>query len=141
MAGVHKELVGEGRGCHEYDYIPFSDPAVVTKLIMRRSKLDQNYYPLMRTANPVFETDGVPVFSELVVCTYLDLDRLIEQAGLSPGQRRVVDYLMRGYCGKDIADHLGVVQQNVPVQLQKAVKKIVAANRRNWEECYGRLSN
>lgn len=136
MGGVHRELVGEGRGCHEYDYIPFSDPTVVTKLIMHRSKLDQNYYPLMREANSIYETDGVPVFSELIVCTYMDLDRLIEQAALSKGQRRIVDYLMLGYCGSDIADHLGVVQQNVPVQLQKAVRKIIAANERNWKACY-----
>lgn len=135
MGGVHRELIGEGRGCHEYDYIPFSDPGVVTKLIMQRSKIDQNYYPLLCQSDPYYETDGVPVFSELIICTYLDLDRLIDQAELSPGQRRIVDYLMRGYCGKDIADHLGIVQQNIPVQLQKAVRKIIAANERNWLTC------
>lgn len=36
MAGVHNETLGQGRGHHDFDYMPFSDPMVVTKLIQNR---------------------------------------------------------------------------------------------------------
>lgn len=52
-------------------------------------------------------SNGVFPFSEPVLCTYMDLDRLIDEAPLTQAERRVVDALMKGYGAEDIADHYG----------------------------------
>lgn len=36
MAGVHSETPGQGKGHHDFDYLPFSDSVVVAKLIQNR---------------------------------------------------------------------------------------------------------
>lgn len=36
MAGVHSETPGQGKGHHEFDYMPLSDASVILKLIQNR---------------------------------------------------------------------------------------------------------
>ena len=82
-------------------------------------------------------TDGVFALNEDVICIYADLDSLIERAGLSRGERLVVDWLMRGYLLPDIAEHYGKSRQNVEILMKRAVKKIVRRNNADWEEHTG----
>ena len=73
---------------------------------------------------------------EDIVCTYIDLDRLIAGADLSPGEKRTVENLMLGYSMSDIADHFKITRQTVGVELQRAVRKICDLNNRIWSEVY-----
>ena len=58
-------------------------------------------------------TAGISLFSEPILCTYIDLERLIETCGLSAAERKTVDYLMLGYSTADIADHTNKTRQTV----------------------------
>ena len=76
-------------------------------------------------------TNGVFPFSEPVLTTYRDLDRLIAKAGLTPSENKVVNWLMQGYIEADIADHCGIARQAVVagrVAVQVAVVEASAGN-------------
>lgn len=45
MGSVRIETRNDGRGLHEWDYVPLSEPRVVAKLIECWSWLDASYYP------------------------------------------------------------------------------------------------
>jgi len=64
------------------------------------------------TSNPL-SSNGVFPFSEPVLVTYIDLDRLIERALLSKAERKIVHWLMCGYAFDDIANHYGVSAAHV----------------------------
>ena len=81
-------------------------------------------------------TNGVFPFSEPVLTTYMDLDRLITKAGLTPSENKVVNWLMQGYIEADIADHCGIARQAVDTLLARAVARIVRANNDEWREAY-----
>lgn len=84
----------------------------------------------------VLGENGAFPMQDDVVCIYTDLDRLIQNAGLSPLEDQVVGFLMEGYTLSDIADHLGHARQTAGVVLDRAVDKIVAANNAQWEAVY-----
>lgn len=81
-------------------------------------------------------SDGVFPLDEDVICTYMDLDRLIETAGLSETENKIVQYLMQGYAISDIAECLGHVRQTSETMFERAVEKIVAKNNADWVACY-----
>ena len=81
-------------------------------------------------------SNGVFPFNEDVICVYVDLDRLIEKAGLSKSERKVVGQLMLGYTASDIAAHDHIARQNVNILLNRAVEKICAANNKSWKGIY-----
>jgi len=70
-----------------------------------------------------------------VLCTYIDLDRLIETAGLSEGEMQIVQYLMQGYAISDIAEYTTRARQTCDEMFSRAVDKIVRKNNANWEAC------
>ena len=80
-------------------------------------------------------------FSEPVLCAYIDLDNLIAEAGLSDAERWVVNALMRGHSGPDIAEHRGTSTKTISAIFRCAVQRIVAANNLRWRkvnsECRG----
>lgn len=116
-----------------WDYVPQSEPRIVSILIKERSQQDSSFYPL-RTNTDVFTSAGIPDISENVICTYADLDKLIEKAELSNGERRVVNLLMEGYSLSDIAAENNGDPRAYRVMFQRAVKKIVHEHNENW--CY-----
>ena len=75
--------------------------------------------------------------NEDILCIYADLDSLIERAGLSDQELLTLQWLMKGYSLRDIADHYGKSRQNFDILLKRAVKKIVKRNDTDWEECTG----
>ena len=106
---------------------------------MKRSESDDSYLASLFQNSPV-DTDGVFPLNEDVLCTYIDLDNLIDSAGLSDTERRIVDYLMQGYGISDIADVLGHARQTASILFDRAVEKIIARNNQVWDECYGSRS-
>lgn len=75
---------------------------------------------------------GIPDFSENVICTYADLDVLIANAKLSPGESFVVGQMMAGYSLTDIAEKYGSCAQAYRGMFNRAVEKIVAEHDENW---------
>ena len=80
-------------------------------------------------------TNGVFPFSEPVLVTYMDLDMLIAQARLTNGERKVIGWLMQGYCEADIAEHVGATADKIKALFNCAVHKIVDMNNKNWKTC------
>lgn len=72
-----------------------------------------------------------------MICVYADIDRLLGKAGLSDGEMVIVGWVMKGYSLTDIAEHYGKTRQNFEILFKRAVKKIVKANNKEWEECTG----
>lgn len=72
--------------------------------------------------------------NEDIICIYADLDRLIANARLSDQERMTVDYLMKGYTLRDIANHYGKARQHLEILMNRAVKKIVKRNDFEWHE-------
>lgn len=99
---------------------------------MNRWKVDEAYYPLQEeTSNPVL-SNGVFPFSEPVLVTYIDLDRLIDAAPLAKAERKIIDWLMKGYAFDDIADHYGTSTAHVKTLLKSAAEKIAEEDLKNW---------
>ena len=62
---------------------------------------------------------------------------MIENADLSPFERKTVEFLMYGYTIKDISETFGKSRQLYEILLKRAVKKIVKANNAEWEAWSG----
>lgn len=112
MGGVHKETLGQGRGHHDFDYLPFSEPNVVLRLIQNRMKLDASYGAKMYPGS-ILDANGGIVFVENIVNTFLALDMTIEEAKLTKAQLSTVKLTMLGWTVGDISEKYGVSEQTV----------------------------
>lgn len=100
-----------------------------------RSRLDPGFQA--KAEAPSFHhTAGICEVNEPVTCLYIDLDRLIERAGLSRQQHQIVEWLMQGYSPADIANRMMVKLPSVTVQIKRLVQKIVQQNQHDWEAVY-----
>lgn len=77
MGSVHRETLGQGRGHHDFDYMPLSDPNVVLKLVENRIKVDKAYAAKMFPEESPLASNGAMVFVENIINTYIDLDVVI----------------------------------------------------------------
>lgn len=128
MAKIKQELINEGRGQHEWSYLPLCEGHILRKLIENRIKLDSAYQmKIYETDNPI-TSNGVPIFEEPIICTYMDLDSLIENCKLTKMQSYVVDQQMRGYAQADIADNLGLTRASISMHFTGAVKRLIESN-------------
>lgn len=132
MGSVHMETRNEGRGQHEWDYIPLSEPRVVKELQKQRIRVDRAF-ALKLDSCSLQECSGVTDIAEPILCTYMDQDTLIGKSGMTPDQLQVVNWIMQGYSEMDIADEKGCSRQAVSRQLQDGVQKIVDANNAQWK--------
>ena len=135
MGSVKMETRNEGRGQKEWSYLPLCEERTVAKQIKERSKLDPTFYPSQTNAG-IFSTDGVNLGGEPIICTYIDLEMLIDGCSFSQREKSILDDLMYGYTSQDIADRLSVTRQTVDVMFKRAVKKIVEENNRRWNAVY-----
>lgn len=111
---------------------------MVAELIRNRMKLDPAYNEKMFPSFPLSNC-GVTDFYEVVIATYIDLETLIEGAGLTEKQRKVVDLLMLGWSMNDISEEMsGLAPDNVRQLFSRAVAAICAEHDRKWNEFYGR---
>lgn len=81
-------------------------------------------------------TDGINLGGEPIICTYIDLERLISSCEFSSREKQILDDLMYGYTSADIAERFAVTRQTVDVIFRRAVKKIVEENNRIWDKTY-----
>ena len=138
MSSVKLETRNEGRGLREWDYVPLSEPRVVTQQIQNRHKCDESLYALSHeTTNPIV-SNGVFPFSEPVLVTYMDLDHLIETAQLTKPERKIVRWAMYGYSLQDIGDHYGCGETKVRLLLKSAANKICEENNKQWSEAFSK---
>lgn len=87
MGRVQKEQINEGFGTHEtFDYVTFSEPRIVDKLIRNRQKLDAAFS--YREMNE--DGSAAMIFNEQILATYLSLDALIKTADLTGAQNAVL---------------------------------------------------
>lgn len=87
MGRVQKEQINEGFGTHEtFDYVTFSEPRIVDKLIRNRQKLDAAFS--YREMNE--DGSAAMIFNEQILATYLSLDALIKIADLTGAQNAVL---------------------------------------------------
>jgi len=135
MGHVKKELKNDGRGCTNFLYTPMSEPRIVKMLIEQRSRLDPLLYTMTAEVG-IDETAGVYDTGDPVINTFIDLDRLIEEAPLTSWELYVVKSLMEGYNCTDITEKTGKEYHDVRGTFQKAVMKIVQTNNLLWEKCY-----
>ena len=140
MGHVHFEQVNDGKGTHEsFDYVPFSDPKVLSELICNRMKLDVSYaekcYP-----SGVLSSVGGMVFNESILATYVSLDALIEAAPLTKKQNAVIQLLMRGYTIQDITDECGIEDHSrVSHIFSRALQVLTETNTKRWMEVTAKL--
>lgn len=80
----------------------------------------------------ILSSNGSLDFVDNIINTYIDLDRLINDAGLSDSQMRVIKKMMMGWTSADIAEAFNVQPQTIDVHLRRAVEKIVEANNKRW---------
>ena len=94
------------------------------------------YYPSKESVS-IFTTAGVPLSGEPIICTYIDLERLIDECRFSSREKQILDDLMYGYTPSDIGEMRGIARQSVEQFLKRAVSKIVKRNNARWKEVYG----
>lgn len=99
-------------------------------------KLDPAYSEKMFPSFPLSNC-GVTDFYEVVIATYIDLETLIEGAGLTEKQKKVVDLLMLGWSLNDIADESKEDLSNMQHIFKRAVQAICKEHDRKWNEFYG----
>ena len=64
-------------------------------------------------SDSLLESSGTSDIAEPILCTYMDLDRLIEDSGMTQEQRIVIDLIMQGWTEMDIAQARGCSRQAV----------------------------
>ena len=112
--------------------MPLSEPRVVKELLRQRIRVDRAY-AVKLDACSILESGGVSDIAEPILCTYLDLDRLIANSSMTQEQRLVDNLLMQGWTETDIAETRGCSRQAVCRLLRDGVQKIVDANNAEWE--------
>ena len=69
--------------------MPLSEARVVKELLRQRIRVDRAY-AMKLGACSLLESGGTSDIVEPVLCTYMDLDRLIENSGMTAEQRFVI---------------------------------------------------
>ena len=133
MGSVKRQLVNDYHNLEEWRGLSFTETRTISYLIRNRSKLDDSY--LAKMYEQYLNTNGVFEFSEPILVTYLDLDRLIETSSLSHMERFTVDKLMEGYSLYDLEDVYGISRSTFAEYLKRACDKIKETNDSNWIKC------
>jgi DNA-binding CsgD family transcriptional regulator len=131
---VYRETLNQNRGTHEWEAISFSDIDTIKGLIKNRFEFDENYVMQLYETNNPLESNGVPLFHEIITCTYLDLERLIDNANLTEKQNAIIDMFMQGYNEYEIADSFKDDVSNINSVLDTACQKIKEQNDFEWQE-------
>lgn len=89
-------------------------------------------YAMKLGSDSLLECSGTSDIAEPILCTYMDLDRLIEDSGMTQEQRIVIDLIMQGWTEMDIAQARGCSRQAVCRLFRDGVERIVEANNAKW---------
>lgn len=74
---------------------------------------------------------------EDVLCTYMDLDKLIEDCEFNERQIKLIRAVMDGYSTRDIDEMWGWSDGRAEKTLQAMTRRIMRENDRRWKRCYG----
>lgn len=118
---------------NELGYLSLGEECVVGKLIKERSKQDAAYG---NEAYGQLESGGGGSIHEDVICTYIDLDRLIQECHFDAATQNVQNRLMCGYTLRDIADEDQCDPYEIERVFRNAVWAIAKQNDRNWKETH-----
>lgn len=94
-------------------------------------RLDRSYIEKVYPSGLLSTTGGI-IFNENILSVYVDLDRMIERAPLTKGQRLVIDLLMRGWTIQDIADETKWNKTNVSHIFSRALKTLSDVHYERW---------
>lgn len=100
-------------------------------LIQHRSDIDRFYAMEAHCGEDMeHQTSGGLVFNEDIVCTYIDLDALIDSCGLSELELLAITERMKGYSLRDVAEEHGYARSAVYGAFGSGVDAIVKEARR-----------
>lgn len=118
----------------EWEAISFSDPASVKGLLKYRHRFDILHHNEDRGGlNNNFDLSYI---SEDIICTYADLDILIEKANLSGYQEKILSLYTEGYTEYEISEVIGISDTAVNKVLDTISKKISFINNESWKYDY-----
>lgn len=134
MGSVKVETPNQNRGIHEYENYTFTEIRIIEELILKRSRIDASFYLKVfkdMTFN-AFKTNGVPDFKELLICIYLDLERIIKQCDFNKVQNQIIKLYMLGYETRDICEKLDKTVDTIDTYFINICKSIKIKNDDNW---------
>lgn len=102
MGSIKIETKNQGRGSHEWDNISLNNIDAIDVLIRFRHKFDQTYLSKKLYTYDIYESNGIPEFTEIITCLYVDLDKYIKRANFTDYELDIIKYLMMGYLFEDI---------------------------------------
>jgi predicted DNA-binding protein YlxM (UPF0122 family) len=81
-------------------------------------------------------TEGARMVLEPIICTYLDIDRLIRACQFEETELWILRHLMKGYSMGDIAGRCNVSREAIRKCFIRMVDRIVECNKEQWSEVY-----
>lgn len=106
MGSVKMETRSQGKNAHEWDNVTLNSVDAIDILIRFRHKFDEAYLSKCLYTTDIFSSNGVPDFTEIISCLYIDLDRYIKKAQLHVIEKAMINYLMLGYSFDDFVNAL-----------------------------------
>lgn len=97
-------------------------------------------YIAKQNVNSLLESSGSFALSETVLCTYMDLDRLIDACRFAIRQLRMLKRLMAGATIVDIAQMENQPVERVERDFRNIVSRITRQHRKNWIDIHARKS-
>lgn len=115
----------------QWDVVNFSTPESIKGLLKFRWKFDLLY---KREPSGIYESNcDLAVHDENIICTYADLDYLLERADMSKKQWEVTSLYMDGYTETEIAEELGDDVRNVVGIIRSVCNKLCDTNFGIWK--------
>lgn len=134
MGKVYRETLNQNRGTHEWEAISLSDVDTIKGLVRNRFQFDESYVMRLYESDNPLESNGVPLFREIITCTYLDLERLADNANLTEKQEDIINMFMQGYNEREIAESHKDDVGNIRGIFDTACQKIKEQNDFEWRE-------
>lgn len=120
----------------DWVYLPQGEERVVAKLIKERSRLDATYLAKQNNCS-LLESNGSFDLAEMVLCTYIDLDRLIGACKFSISELRFLRQQMQGATLADVAEAEGKTVGRVERNFRNMVSRITHQHEKQWTVIYG----
>ena len=92
-------------------------------MIEFRAQLDKSYVA-RNLGNTFVDSDLIGTFEESVICTYVDLDQLIETTKLTINERLILRYLMFGYKYCDLQDVIGYPANRIKTMAKRMYRDL-----------------
>lgn len=86
----------------------------------------------------ITESDGVFPFSEPVLVTYIDLDRLIATTKFTDAEKYTLDHIMMGYTFLDLERLTGKSRRTFSKLFERACQAIKETNDKRWADVYSK---